>query len=444
MCCRDGRTALPWLAVLILVVCAHRLLAAEPIEFSVIELPPVITTEGAFDFIRPVALNNRGQVAGEALGGSVGGHVFSYWVAFLYGPTKGSQVLDPYGSLQSTALFLNEKGQVLGESCCTRKDRRRFFRAVSPSKFNLLKKGWSGWIRNDFEPTAFTDRGDVAGYSTRYSEPWHYRRKPVLYLRGRGWIDLTQRDERLSQHVSSDEVLRLNRYRDFVVPIEDGVLGGFAGKEPIEVGPAAMENTIGELSDAAELVGEIHVPSIKYSPRGPMRAYLFTPAEGLSEIHEGRFEDSIAVWISSDGAVGGYATRRREFDTLFTWDRQDGLEEINLRRELRRLDRSLQFGSQIAKDMNDRLQFIGEIQTRDEADSDHGPFSGRLVHYLWDPEARLIDLQHVVDEAGLEADVFWLVDLNDAGQILVEVRRRLDDSRAGVLLTPKSREAPPS
>ncbi|MFQ5527314.1 MAG: hypothetical protein ACE5GX_13760 [Thermoanaerobaculia bacterium] len=68
-----------------------------------------------------------------------------------------------------------------------------------------------------------TDEGDIAGFSSKFAEGLdsqvRYRRLPVLNLRGRGWIDLSKTDDRLWQLTSVElEVLRLNRFGDFVMP----------------------------------------------------------------------------------------------------------------------------------------------------------------------------------------------------------------------------------
>lgn len=452
---RDARAGVRWALVLALAcLLAPPLTGLSPRSsarfssaprFTAVVIPSVPTAEGAFDFLRPVALNNRGQVAGTALGGGQGTSVFSYEVAFLYEPGRGSLSLDPRGTMRSSALFLNEEGRVLGNYCCGAENRYRFFLSSDPSKLkktNRLGKGWSGWLRDDFHPTTLTDSGDIAGFSTRSRDPGAYRRLPVLNLRASGWIDLSEGDDRLQQQTSTElEVLRLNQFRDFVMPTtNDGVLGSFGGATPIQIVPPEFETTVGELSDAAEVVGEFHVPSVKYTPAGPERAFLFTPTEGLIEIHGDRFLNSRAVWITATGTVGGYATKKRESqpnDRLFTYRSSRGLRVTNLRRELHRARPKRKFGSARPIDMNDKLQFIGEIQTRKKGDPLQGPFNGEVIHFLMDPRAGLIDVQRVLDDLGLDVTIFWLVDLNDEGQVLVEAKRRSDQLRTAIVLTPK-------
>lgn len=405
-------------------------MGAAGLEFSAEELPPVVTRVGELAMLQPLAINNRGQVLG---GADVwdGSWTSDYWVAFRFDPDSGSISVDPGDGLHSEAFALDERGGVVGSTCGWHCRRDRIFRYTDDQGFDFLREGSTGWIRRSFFPTSVTARGDMAGYAYRNSG----REAAVLYLGKTGWVDLASLDRRL---IPGPDGFFLNAEGDFVLATWTGAYGVFGGGPVIEIGPDGLQTTIEALGAGGEVVGEVHTPAPWKGVPGPRRAFVYTPGGGFREIHPSRLKESIARWVTASGVVGGIASRMQGGDTFFTYGPRRGLKLVNLRRELRRLYPGWKLLWADLDDMNEHLQVVGTLRARlPKAQVAAGEKRNRDVRFLLDPEAGMVDLQRVVDQAGLELELFARpVDLNDRGQVLLRAGRA-DGSWSGVVITPR-------
>ncbi|MCP4204016.1 MAG: hypothetical protein GY769_19020 [bacterium] len=414
-------------------------LFAAPDGFSAIELPPVETRMGDFRDVQPTGIDNRGRVVGGAsLWEEESPFSFDYWTGFRFDSDTGvSSVVDPFDTLVTDVYLVNRRGTSFGETFRPAywrgKLRTELFLYNPDSGFDLLRKGSKRWIRNGFIFHDLTDGGNLAGVARPRAGK---RLAALLYLGDRGWIDLAKQYGRLPGWV---EEIRVNDAGEFALEIYPNVLIPGQRKSLERFGPEGFEFFLEELGANGEVIGYYTRPALhKYDSGGPPRPYVHTPKQGFVDILPSGFESGWARWISKAGVVRGTAIRDRSGDTVFSWDAAGGFESVNLKEAFEDTGSELTFRHATVIDVNDRGDFIAEIKTRRPWSTPRCTVTRKGVLFVYfDSGQGLVDLQQVIDENGLDLEIFDVVDLNDRGEVVARACRGQDQPRTGVLFVPR-------
>ena len=435
----EARRVFGWIAVL---VTAH-VAWAQADGYSVTELEPLETAVGTMTSIDAWAINNSGHVVGVAV---LPGDQQERRAAFFFSPQTGMRDLDPDGDYHSEAQVIHDQGWIYGIRNIAASPRP--FLYDGNFKLDNLEKN-ANKVLAGISPFTFWDMnafGDLAGCGQSCT-------KPVLYTQEEGWLDLSGVDPRFRPNT----VARLiNDIGDLVFTI--GHPGGFqesfvllGGEELVELGhfgtPVNVPTDINNsrlMSGISRTAGSD--PNVQAD--GDDHAYLYTPRQGVVDIHRKRFRASSTMGVTSGGVVVGDFRKKGHYergaDGIFTYDRRPGknLRILAKRKQFRKMfprGTGFQFLNLGEVYFNERLEFIGSVQA---PPTDEFTADPRLQRFFFlSEETGLLDLQQVLNASGYEGEIVQALDINDRGQILLAVERPASDDPstsggASVILTP--------
>lgn len=373
-----------------------------PPAFAATELPALA---GGLDSIVARALNDAGQVTGEARGGERRS-------AFRFTPGAGMESLDPRGDESSSGWTINAAGDVFGYLYAPGTSRQSgFFVHRQGSGFDLLGKGANAQIRQSFELHGMNGAGDLAGAVFSRARG---RNLPYLFTEDDGWTPLAGIDPRFGR--GSTLAYGINDVDDLLFVVEHP--GGeseafvlFGGHDLQELGDFGRRVNLPQaLNDHGRVAG------LALDAAGRAHAYVLRgPGARVADIHPRNFRQSAALAVSAKGVVGGLLSTASP-DALFTWDPR---RERKLRVEARRghFRRLLPAGSTFEAieviDVNERLELVGRA-------TGTGP-AGEAVErfFYYSPPYGLLDVQDLVAAAGSGRTATGVADVNNWGEILV-------------------------
>lgn len=385
--------------------------AVAPPMFELTVLPPLVTPDGESDRLLARDINGRGQVVGTA--GSSDGST----AVFRYTPGVGMEDLDPDGRYRSAAWAINDRGQVFGATGRRSGRLRDLFLFSDESGFDFLDEGKTPAIRETFlfRGVDLPRSGEILG-SVREDS----RLVPYLYSPDEGWRDLSGLHPRFEQEDTAGVSAKAGRY---IFTVLNHPLPG--EQPPFQHSEAFVLLRSGELKEiespgrpvvkAGRINRSGRIAGLYIDDRAQSRAYVFTPAGGLVDVHPRRFRESFATEVLEDGTVVGMAKRGREYKTIFLYTGAEG-SRVLLKRQLRRLARrrDLKLESVDVEDVNNRGEIVGCIYS--------GPAAPNVPFY-YSPEHGLYDLWKVTK--GLGTGAFRArcgARINDASQILLDGR----------------------
>ncbi len=415
---------------LILVTAAAVTAQAPRYELTVLE--PIVLPEG--DEL-PVwiswDINNAGQVAGEANTRTC----YNYKsVGFRYTPGIGMEIIDPTGERKSHAKKINENGQVFG---FTRKGVCDPLRLIhqdsiflySDDEFDFLEKGSSTHLVWNFWITDMNEAGDIVGI---VDHPNHALWKGYLYTSRDGWQDLVDLHPRLrSRKGAGVSPRQINNAGDMTITISPP--GGFqesyiflGGETLIPLDDfGGRVNVPAAINEAGQIAGLSRTTDMKDL------AYVYSPGVGLTKIHPKRFYLSGAGWINSEGVASGFLKKRGEpYHYLFTYDerRSQKMKVVARKADFRALfTERVELGAVSLYDVNEELEMVGGVWGRNAA--------GEKVWILFyfSPETGVLNLSELYEPVEQGTTLFSVNQINDRGDILVNVRTEDNDFLDAVL-----------
>lgn len=419
---------------------------AQKVGYTVTELPPLETEIGPMTSIDATAINNAGHVVGLAV--STVAPFEGQRAAFFYSEETGMVDLDPDREYFSNASVISNEGWIYGETA----GRERIDSFLYDTNLNLvfftrnLDQNGVEVLEPMFHPFTLWDMnafGDLVGSGND-------GRKPVMYIQDDGWIDLSDVDPRLG--AEGGGVARLiNDVGDLV--FTHSPPGGFqesfvllGGEELVELGHfGTAVNVPTEINNSRQISGISRTagsdPNVQAD--GDDHAYFFSPTEGVLDITPNRYRQGEAMGINEEGVVLGLLYRGDGRGGIFTYDpeRSKKLRFLARRKHFRRLfsrDQSFQFRPPKVEPIyfNEHNQLIGAVEAQK---TDAGKRPRRF--FFMSRKKRVLDLQEILDSTGYEGEITNHIDINDRGQILLEVKRPGPDTRdrprsASVILTP--------
>lgn len=405
--------------VLLSCLCAAGAIAG-PKRFEVTVLPDLQTPFGAFPMVEGRALNNRGEVAGQACGAVR--PTESGCAAFRL-RSGVMEDLDPDGRYRSTAIAINKRGVVLGELGFGAD--RRFFKTSRNGTVEFLDRGLprseSGRPIGIFV-RSFTDRGLVVADVTLKG-----RSEPFLWSDAVGaWEPLTAGEPEFAGDLRFHGI---NDRREAVL-----VTAG-------EGGSAAYlyrrDRSIIVIRPMAQGIVTLTPPTRAGAVSGRVfendsdKAIYFDRARGLRSIHPEGFRHSYALQTLEDGTALVAATRGRlEGPTIFyfTYHPRAGLKPLWTEEQIRDLRERAGCGKPNRNDF-----FPPRMNRRGESIATLYCIGGRGgVHFSRETGFTL--LREVLAEQGFDDGAAEGRGINDRGQLLVS--SLIDNWNRPVVLTP--------
>lgn len=398
--------------------------------FQATELPPIQTSGGTFDGNFAWAMNERGQVAGEA-------DKDYDFRAVRYTPEVGMEDLQPDRAPYSYATLINERGDVFGYLFEGIRTYRANFQVgffiyrgrpgQGPGEFDFLEKGSRQALRVGFQATDMNEAGDVIGRFDGHL--------PFLYDHELGWTPLLPLDRRLRRGFT--EAVKINDAGEILLRNDrpNGMVDEFLLRRNGRIsrlgnlGGGAVYSNL--LAESGRTIGSSETAA------GQLHAFIFDPGAGMTDIHR-RFDNSAAVWLTSRGVIGGVMLSEAEPNGLrhglaiFTWDE-------TRRPQLQVVARRMDFQPLLAADhatvtsitalrMNERLEFVGQVQ----GSTDGGASIERF--FFRDAQGHVYDMEKLLRAAGLDREILQVRGFNDRCDILLTTES--GDRYGTVILSP--------
>jgi probable HAF family extracellular repeat protein len=262
---------------------------------GMVNLGTLPSTPGRTPFSIPVAVNDRGEVAGSSSIGVVRvgeGHAFR-WSQATGIVDLGTLPLPPGGRNRSDAADMNAAGIIVGISETTSPDGvgtvQHATRWLPDNTVEDLGVLGDPTVRKFSEALAINDRGQVTGSSSNDAN----QRVAFLWEDGVGMQDLGTLSGNFSEGTLINErghVAGTNGARGFFWSLETGMVDLGIVPDGIAVEPLDMNNT-------DQIVGRVFV-----DPPGPARgnhAFLWTQQDGIMDLG--------AIAELPDGSIQGHA-----------------------------------------------------------------------------------------------------------------------------------------
>jgi hypothetical protein len=363
--------------------------------------------------VRPAAgraLSNTGEVLARGERGRS-----AQAVGYVRGIDGVERSFDPLGSCESNPVFLNDHGQVAGlvdNNLNTGGQTRAIWRASPRTGVEVLT-GIPTANLPDFTLQAFNDRGDVAGSTLNLGTS--LSTTPWLWRDGIGWTDLTSLSPLFTNAFVFVRGLNANRDMLFALARPGGVQLCFyapAAGTAFEVSFSSSSTVVvpGQLAEDGSFCGIYRLPDGTAD-----HAFLFTPQNGVLDIHNNPLPESAGLFVAGDGALSGVlgvlsSSRMSAPENVFVWNPQTGMRSLFTRAQLQSLlPAGATFASCYTEAANGRLEFLLSVGDGND-----------LVFALSDPAGSLLPLQPLVDSLTTESFTITAADaINDQRDILL-------------------------
>lgn len=402
--------------------------AASPPVYRAEIAQPVTVGELEFPNLSGNDLNNRGEATGAAWGIGI--------VAVRFAVGAGTVALKAgVGQGEGDLTFasgerINDRGQIFG-----------YFRGQGKRRMFLdTPGGGSRVLENPFDERFslrdFNQTGQIGGTAVLGGEE-DSSVEPWIYTPGRGWRNVAPDDPRFDGPFVG--LASLNDRGDYTLvvasPPNPGEEPPYGHQEAFLVRQGTV-HALGDLGRPVTPVGELNsvgeVAALSVTSEGEEHAAYFAAATGLVDIHPPAFESSGAAWINEEGVVGGFGQRKGGDDTVFTYTPARGkMTRVAKHKKMRRLVRRAGLGKLRYLEvvtMNERLEFVGTAYATLDGDEEGMPFYASK-------RAGVHSIQSLLDASGLALTAIDVVDLNDRGELLVDVETP-EGRRTMAILTP--------
>jgi len=390
-------------------------LVAQP-TFELTLVPSVQTDIGEMTSFLPADLNDKGQVAGSAREFGVPG-----LAAVRYSPRRGVEDLDPNGEYRSTGVAINSKGEVLGFVYGGETLYEDAFVHSPRSGFDPLDKGKADEILDGFIPAfpggEFSKSRSILGgdLGITSDEP---SLRPIVYTKRDGWVDATPLHPLFAENPTYGAFVGDGGHQVFMV-------SGQTGNNPAErfqrVFVRLPNGRVDEVVSPGKPVVSIGRPNKKGRMAGlwtadndTSRAFVFTPAGGVEDIHPEGFKASFATAVSNKGATLGVAKPAAKFTEVFVHTDSAGLVFVATAADFEALaeGRKGTFTTVRPERINNKGEIVGCVYMK----------KGPDFPFYYSDRHGLVDLQAAVEalDPSLKADDCSPL-LNNKSQIVLGV-----------------------